>query len=432
MQLTQKKNIAQALAIASCGLINPVVEATTDDRFFSGWDIDAALMYYGEQDRVQAIEAIGDFQKQYDDESQLNLKVVFDSLTGASASGAVAQSQHQTFTRPSGDGQYIVGAGDTPLDDSFKDTRLQLSANWIEQLSLEWQSNVGVYGSREFDYTSLGVNGGVERSLNKDNTTLAISAAYTYDLLEPVGAKPVPLSAMAIRQDFISEQAFRQAFNLTRGDDSDDKQTLDLILGLTQIINANWLMQFNYGLSSVAGYLTDPYKILSVVDSSGTSQQYRYEHRPDSRLKHSLFALAKGVVAGDIVDISYRYNSDDWDINSHTFDGHYRHYFNDDFYGQLHLRYYLQSAAEFYQPFLVMGSMLPDYASADYRIGEMTTYTFGIKFGHKLKGDHELSYRLEWYQQAPKNNGTALVGQLQQHELFPSLTAVIAQVSYSF
>ena len=428
----QTKQIASALALASCGLFASNGHATELAKNIDDWKVDAALMYYGEQDRVQAIEAIGTAQKNFGDDSVLDLKLVVDSLTGASASGAVAQSNSQTFTRPSGNGQYTVAAGETPLDDTFHDTRVQANANWSQVLNPDWKVNGGVYASKEFDYMSMGINAGVERGFNKDNTTLFLGTSYSFDVVDPVGGRPVALSTMAIRDNFTSDEAYRSAFYATRQTSSDDKQTADLMLGITQILNQRWLLQANYGLSSVSGYLTDPYKVLSVVDNNGTTENIVYENRPDSRLKHSFYMMTKGALDSGVVDFSYRYTTDDWDLTSHTLETHYRYYFSGSFYGQLHLRYYQQAAVNFYQPFLMAESPLPEFASADYRIGDMSAYTVGVKFGHRLSGGHEMTYRLEYYQQDPKNNGTELPGQLQNYDLFPTQKAITAQFSYSF
>lgn len=428
----QTKQIASALALASCGLFASNGHATELAKNIDDWKVDAALMYYGEQDRVQAIEAIGTAQKNFGDDSVLDLKLVVDSLTGASASGAVAQSNSQTFTRPSGNGQYTVAAGETPLDDTFHDTRVQANANWSQVLNPDWKVNGGVYASKEFDYMSMEINAGVERGFNKDNTTLFLGTSYSFDVVDPVGGRPVALSTMAIRDNFTSDEAYRSAFDATRQTSSDDKQTADLMLGITQILNQRWLLQANYGLSSVSGYLTDPYKVLSVVDNNGTTENIVYENRPDSRLKHSFYMMTKGALDSGVVDFSYRYTTDDWDLTSHTLETHYRYYFSGSFYGQLHLRYYQQAAVNFYQPFLMAESPLPEFASADYRIGDMSAYTVGVKFGHRLSGGHEMTYRLEYYQQDPKNNGTELPGQLQNYDLFPTQKAITAQFSYSF
>jgi hypothetical protein len=82
-----------------------------------------------------------------------------------------------------------------------------------------------------------------------------------------------------------------------------------------------------------------------------------------------------------IADISYLYATEDWDINSHTINSRFRFNLSDNTYIQPHFRYYQQSTAEFYHLFLLEGSSLPTFASADYRSGEMTAYTIGLKYG---------------------------------------------------
>lgn len=429
MQLNNKKNIASLLAVASCALVNQTVSAKSEQ---DDWNIDAAIMYYGEQDRVSAIEGMLEGEKRFGDDAVLNGKIVVDSLSGASPSGAVPQDGVQTFTRPSGKSEYQVSAGDTPLDDTFQDLRVQGSTNWSQALSRLWTVNGGLYVSKEYDYLSYGLHTGVERDLFKGNTTLLLSAGYSFEHLDPLGGVPVVLSEMAIRGNFASEQAFQQAFDATRSGDSEDKNTTDVLFGISQTLNKNWLMQINYGFSSISGYQTDPYKIVSVVDSNAVAQTQLYERRPESREKHSVYTLFKGLVGEGIFDVSYRFTSDGWGINSNTLDTHYRHYFSSNFYSQLHLRYYHQTAADFYQPYLIDGQALPEFISADYRIGQMEAYTLGIKFGHILNNGHEISYRLEYYQQNPQNHGVSLLSGFNNHDLFPDVKTVIAQVSYKF
>jgi len=99
MQL-KKKNLKKALFEASCTLLG-------GNSVAKDWDFDAAVMYYGEPDRVQALEGILSAKKTLKDDKELSTKLVVDSLTGASANGAVPQTSAQTFTTPSGNGQYL-------------------------------------------------------------------------------------------------------------------------------------------------------------------------------------------------------------------------------------------------------------------------------------------------------------------------------------
>ena len=99
---------------------------------------------------------------------------------------------------------------------------------------------------------------------------------------------------------------------------------------------------------------------------------------------------------------------------------------------QPHFRFYQQSAANFYQPFLLDEKVLPQFASADYRIGEMTAVTIGLKYGLIVNTGHDLSFRLEYYHQAPTDAGFDSPGVLNDVELYPTIDAIIAQVNYSF
>jgi len=440
MQLTSKNpltskmkktaNINTALAAATCALLGTVPVAQADEGV---WEMDAALLYYGDTDRVTAVEGVFSVSKDFGDEHVFSGKIILDSLTGASASGAVAQPNAQTYTRPSGRGQYVVAAGETPLDDTFHDTRVQLEAQWTQPLGDDMRGSTGVHLSKEYDYLSIAVNGSLAKDFNQKNTTVSAGLSLAFDTIDPEGGRPVAFSEMVIDQgQFANEEAYQAVFDATRQEGTDDKSTVDLMFGVTQIINRRMLMQFNYGFSMSDGYHTDPFKVLSVVNDQGLTQALVHEDRPTERTRHNFYWQTKYALDNGVADISYRYATDDWDINSHTIDSRLRFNLSDNTYIQPHFRYYQQSAAEFYQPFLLEGTALPTFASADYRLGEMTAYTIGLKYGMKMPSGNEWAFRLEYYQQDPKNAGFDEPGALQQLDLYPSLKAVIAQVSYSF
>ncbi len=424
-----KPNLKGLLTTATCALLGTQAHAevnTSDDK----WRFDTAIMHYNEADRVTATEAIIAANKTYGNDEVLSLKLTIDALTGASANGAVAQPDAQTFTRPSGNGQYIVEGGETPLDNTFKDTRVQLTGQWTQPLSDVFTISAGGNFSKEYDYMSISGNTNLTRDFNQKNTTLSAGIAYAYDVIEPEGGIPKPFAEMVIA-GFGSDE-FDQAFADSRLTGDDSKATVDLLVGLTQVINRNMIVQMNYSYSSVRGYLTDPFKVLSVVDVNGYAQSYLHESRPDTRSKHAFYAQSKYHFGHSMLDTSYRYMTDDWEIDSHTFDVRYRVLFASGHYLEPHLRFYSQSAAEFYQPFLQQDDVLPMYASADYRIGELDTYTLGLQYGMPMDSGNSLSMRLEYYHQAPKSDGSASFGVLNDVELYEELDALIAQVTYSF
>jgi hypothetical protein len=430
MQLKNQKQIASVLAAAACALIGtPSAVAQESEQ---KWDFDTAILYYGETDRVSLVEGVFSATKDFGDEHIFSGKVILDTLTGASATGAVGQPGIQTYTRPSGNGAYTIEGGEVPLDDTFRDTRVQLNGQWTQPLWKDTRGSAGFNVSNEYDYLSIGANGSIAKDFDRKNRTLSLGLSYQYDSIDPVGGAPVPLSNMLLQSDFANDDAFDLAFGNTRQTDSKDKTTVDVLLGLTQVINKRTIMQLNYGFSVADGYLNDPYKMLSSVNGEGITQSLLYENRPDKRSKHNIYWQTKYAMDNGVIDVSYRFATDDWEIDSHTIDSRLRFNLSETSYIQPHIRYYQQEAADFYKPFLNSGDALPMYASADYRLGEMTAITVGLKYGQKLSNGHEWGVRVEYYQQSPKNAGFEAPGVLQEINLYPSIKAVIAQLSYSF
>lgn len=436
---TDKQNIKAALTIATAALLGSSSLAHAESSTASSvkddsWEFDSAFLFYSEVDRVSAGELILGAKKTFENDEVLNLKLTIDTLTGASANGAVAQPTVQTFTRPSGNGQYDIASGETPLDDTFKDTRVQLNGQWTQLIAPDYTASGGFHLSKEYDYLSLGVNGNIAIDFDRKNSTFSAGFSYFQDTFTPEGGIPKAFTSMLIGDS--DTATWDDNFAQTRIGSEDDKTTTDILLGFTQVINRRMLMQFNYSYSMVDGYLTDPFKILSVVDTNGTTQDYLYESRPDSRVKQSIFAQSLYHFETSVLDVSYRYMWDDWDISSHTIDSRFRIPLGDGFgkesYIQPHFRVYQQSAADFYQPFLLDGEPLPTFASADYRIGEMTAYTVGLKYGMLVNNGHELSFRLEYYRQTSTDAGFDEPGELKDVEVYPTVDAIIAQVTYSF
>ena len=435
----EKSNIKAALTIATAALLgtSPLTQADTVTTSVdeSSWEFDSAMLFYSEADRVSAGEAIFNATKTFANDEVLNLKLTVDALTGASANGAVAQPNVQTFTRPSGNGQYTIAAGDTPLDDTFQDTRVQLNGQWTQPIAPNYTASAGLHISKEYDYLSLGVNGNLAYDFNRKNSTFSAGFSFFQDTFTPEGGVPTPLGSMLIGNSGLP--TWKNDFAATRIDSEDTKTTTDILLGFTQVINRRMITQFNYSYSMVDGYLTDPFKVISVVNgASGLTQDNLFESRPDSRVKQSVYAQSIYHFDSAVLDVSYRYMWDDWEIDSHTIDTRFRiplgNAFGTESYIQPHFRIYQQSAAEFYKPFLIDGDPLPEYASADYRIGEMTTYTVGLKYGLLVNNGHELSFRLEYYRQTPTDAGFEEPGVLKDVDLYPTIDAIIAQVTYSF
>lgn len=427
-----KKNMKAALTLATTALLGATQVGASPSasvpRVEDNWSFNSAFLFYSETDRVSAAEAIINARKVYADDSIISLKFTVDALTGASANGAVAQPNVQTFTRPSGKGDYEVKAGETPLDDTFHDTRVQFNAQFTQTLMQNYTGSVGIHISKEYDYLSLGINGNVAYDFNKKNSTISFGLSHFQDTFEPEGGLPKPFAPMPIAY----HDGNKSIHDSSRQGSNDDKIITDIMVGFTQVINRRMVTQFNYSYSSVDGYLTDPFKVISLLNTNGLAQDYLYENRPNERAKQSVFAQTKYHFDKSIIDISYRYMWDDWQIDSQTLDTRFHFPLSKGSYIEPHIRFYQQSAAKFYQPFLLQDEVMPAFASADYRIGEMSAYTLGLKYGMKLPDGNDLSFRLEYYHQDSQSAGHEVPSALAEIDLYESVEAIIAQVSYSF
>ncbi|WP_455222872.1 DUF3570 domain-containing protein [Kaarinaea lacus] len=220
----------------------------------------------------------------------------------------------------------------------------------------------------------------------------------------------------------------------TRGKD-ETKTVVDFLFGVTQILDRQSLLQLNYNIGTRNGYLTDPYKILSVVDDNSglivNTDPYRFEARLDDRLSQSVYAKYVHQFTEGVIYLTYRYFWDDWDITPHTIDIRYRYELGSGQYLQPHALYYVQSEAAFYKAYLLNSEAgNTQTASADYRLGNLTTTTLGLLYGLELSNQSEFTISVEVMQQSGKE--PAKFAALDNQILFPDVDAVIVQAGYSF
>jgi hypothetical protein len=438
MQL-KKKPIGATLAAATCSLLGSLPAAPAAAQEAKDWSIDTSLLYYGEDNgRVEDVSLMATIRRIFDEDRSLNATLTVDSLTGATPNGAVPANVPQTFTGPSGGGGYTVEPGEQPLDTTFLDTRTALSLSWQQAAGNATRWSVGFSGSDEYDYLHLGVDARLERDFNMRNTTAFVGLAYGQDDIKPVGGTPIGLSPMAGEVE--DEDGDDDGDD--RGRESEDsKDVADVLIGVTQVLSRRSLLEVAYSYGQSDGYLTDPYKILSVVDpvtgvpaastEEGIPYLYLYEKRPDSRTKQSLFAEWRYALDRDSFALNFRFMDDDWGVQSQTAEARYRWNINDRSYLEPHVRWYTQSAADFYRTVLFAGDTLPEFATADYRLADLDAYTIGAKYGLRTnKG--EFSVRLEYYQQSPTESPGSAVGDLAAFDLTPDMKAVIVQFGYQF
>lgn len=433
--------LAQTLSVVAANLFL-ATGALADDR--GGQDvvndlgmtrIDAAVLSYQEAGgRVQATEPVISATLNANNGDVLSIKLTSDSLTGATPNGAAPWRGVQTFVTPAhppnssatvtsasgnstiisvpGAGiatrQYTTAAGQQPVDGGFHDQRFAANIGYSTNLSEPLQVSVGGGASTERDFRSVSLSGGAAYSLFQKNTTLSGAVNLEFDQSRPFFGAPTPLTVMSATQ---------KGGNAT-------KNVYSFVGGVTQVMNRIWLTQLNYEIGQNDGYQNDPYKIISVVDpTSGAPVQYLYESRPKTRLRQSLFWGNKLALGPTFADLSVRGYHDSWGINSVTVELAERVPLRSWVYVEPQVRYYSQSAADFYRAYLLSGTTLPAHASADQRLAKFDATTAGVKLGFKLPASGEFYVLAEHYQQHGHGHQAGAPGELADENLFYGVRA---------
>jgi len=157
---------------------------------------------------------------------------------------------------------------------------------------------------------------------------------------------------------------------------SSDDPTLDehrgtdqYLIGISQVISPVAAVQSTLTYSRGSGWYNDPYKFTLTFYPEGGLPAFLPDRRPSerdqwawtTRYRHH-FAQSRNTLQAE-----YRFYHDDWGIDAHTLEVALHHAFNESFALRPALRYYTQSAADFYSP--VIPKPEPAILSSDQRMG---------------------------------------------------------------
>ncbi|MDH5426543.1 MAG: DUF3570 domain-containing protein, partial [Gammaproteobacteria bacterium] len=268
MQLKSATSVRLALAAASCALLaDPPAQAAQR----GAWVVNAGTLMYEEKDRVSIIEPALMATYKFNDEDYIDVRVVNDTMTGASPVGASVSSHPQTLppmlsTSASGsvsNGTYVAPEA-LPVN-RFSDVRNSIAVNWQKAFSRTFRTVIGSSASVEGDYSSFGGSLTLLRDTADKLTTFTAGVSYSHDLINPVGGPPEPLTVLPLTLPEPEDHS-------THGEEEHEasiiykqKQLSDLMVGVTQVVSKHVLAQLNYSVGYTSGYLTDPYKIISRV-----------------------------------------------------------------------------------------------------------------------------------------------------------------------
>src|SRR5262249_27410670 len=156
----------------------------------------------------------------------------------------------------------------------------------------------------------------------------------------------------------------------------------------TQLLGPRTLFTANATIGYAHGYLNDPYLGVVFNESDLTPDNQvvlSAEKRPSTRNSQALLlSLTQAITPLDAsVEGSYRFYHDSYGIFAHTFGLAWFQKFGRSFVLPPSVRYYYQTAADFYaiqfpgDP-INNPDAVPQFYSADYRLSELQTITVGL------------------------------------------------------
>jgi hypothetical protein len=362
--------VLDKLRAAACVLLAAGVPAAAHaDPAAPSWQLEASTLGYGEKTRAKVVEPAVRLTRLFTSGATLSGQLVFDVITGASPTGARPAGGVQTITTPSG-GTQVVQAGTLPLT-SFHDRRWAYDLDWGQPVGTLFKAATNAHYSIEKDYESRGVSEKFSLDTNHHLLTWSLGAGYNRDAVFPVGGIPLGLSPGGAMMD----------------ETRDAKYVTSFMAGLARVMSRRWVMALDATSATERGYLTEPYKIVSILDPvTQAPVDHLTEQRPETRLRNSVLASSIYHLTTDVMYLTYRYYWDDWKVQSHTLDFRYRTELGGESFLQPHLRYYTQTAAKFFTLGLIQGDPLPDFASSDQRLSQFQSVTLGLTYGFKMPG----------------------------------------------
>lgn len=404
--------LRRRLSAAACMLVAAGTPAAARAQT---WQFDGSALLYGERQRTDVVEPVAKATRLFSNGGSLFSQLTFDSMTGATPTGAVATTTVQTTTSASGT-VTTVPIGTLPSS-KFRDNRMALDLGGSLPVGALITATSSVHLSHEKDYQSVGVNGSLAVDVLGRLSTITVGGGYDRDDVNPVGGTPIGMSTSGLT-------------GVTRN----PKRVTTDMLGLSRILSRRWLVGANFTQTRERGYLTEPYKVVSVIDPNATpsgggeevalaTPTLLHESRPSQRTRRDVLTTSVYHLTADVLYVSYRYYWDDWAIHSHAIDFKVRHDLTETHaYFQPHLRFYTQTPASFFTFGLLTGQPTPEFASSDQRLGPLRTATIGATYGFHVQDiPGELSIRAEYLKQWGQGHPAHEAASLNGTDLFPSL-----------
>jgi hypothetical protein len=342
-------------------------------------------------DRMSIQSHYGLVEQDLGPDFKIKLQGVVDSIAGATPTG-------QPPATP---------GGPVPLTD-VTDRRKAWSVD-LTRAFARFTATAGFANSREDDYVSNGWSLNTLTDFNQKNTTLLLGLAGTDDKIKVFYQTPWA-----------------------------KKRATDFIAGVTQLLDPRTTVTFNLGYGHSTGYHADPYRVIQrlvEVDPGQFLPLTTGENRPDKRDKWTVFSSVNHSIesAHAAIEASYRFFHDSFGTDAHTIEIAWFQKVGAKFVLRPSLRYYDQTAADFYRldlngvTFTPTGHPMPQgpFYSADYRLSAFRSVNYGLKAIWTITPALQIDAALEKYDMHGKDSVTS-------PSVYPKATIVTAGLRFSW
>ena len=247
--------------------------------------------------------------------------------------------------------------------DSVSAASIDVVANASEYTEERTEVSAGVDFLHEKTMISTGYTNSEENDFKANSVFLSIGQDFFGDLTKlTMGYARGWDEVGKIESDF-SEDVDRQIYKL----------------GMSQVLTKNSLMGLDIETISDEGYLNNPYRSYRYFDSDNTEFGYSKatEVYPETRTStavamRGLYYLPyRASIKGE-----YRYFSDSWGIDAHTFEVLYVHPFGRQWTLEAKVRRYSQTSADFYSD-IFSHEGANDFLARDKELSTYTGMTYG-------------------------------------------------------
>jgi len=336
--LAANRRAYRPFAIASIIYLLAESWAAAEDHF------DYKFEFYSEEkDRIQVRTHTGLFEQGVTPWLALLGSVVYDGISGATPRGGPP---------PPGSSQVALAEINDARYAGALEANLKFGKHTFRP---------GIALSTENDYQSIVPSLNYILDLNQRNTTIQAGASHNFD---------------------------RLTAGIFLGPQSQERQSTDFLLGITQVITPTTLLNATFTFGTASGYLSDPYKGFQFSGYPDPNALFP-EHRPGHRAKEIFAASLNQFIEplNGSAELTYRFYHDSFGIFAHTASLEWFQKIGRYVIITPLFRYYQQSAADFYRinfdadpsdPENPNNVLIPEFYSSDYRLSKLRTFTYGI------------------------------------------------------